>query len=451
MKTNTEANPTTMAGGAEYVLSVALDWGDKKHAWALRVAGSPKVEQGEVDASPEAMEVWASALGQRSGGAPVALVLEQPRGAVVAMLGKYAHLVLYPVPASMSAHYRQGFRPSGAKSDASDAVLLLDLVEKHRDHLRVLKPDSDQTRLLQLLTEQRRRIVDERTGYANQLQDGLKQVFPQMVRWFEDVKMPLVRAVLQRWPSLEELKKAKPETLRKFFHQHSCRSESLIEERIREISEAVPATRDVALLEAMGMRIKHWLRIIAEQSEAIKELEQKIETVARQHPDYDIFGSLPGAGEALIPRLIAAWGTDRDRYQNAQQMLCYSGIAPVVSASGNRSWVHWRWACPKFLRQTFHEFAQHSMAQSEWALAYYEHQRERGKQHHAAVRALAYKWIRIMFRCWKQRKLYQESQYQDVLRKRLTPKVQEQPADLKILWGSCGSAHRIKKLSGISA
>jgi Transposase IS116/IS110/IS902 family len=115
----------------------------------------------------------------------------------------------------------------------------------------------------------------------------------------------------------------------------------------------------------------------------------------------------------------AYFGTDRERYQSAYQMQCYSGIAPVKEASGNTVWVHSRFICPKFLRQTFHEFAEHSIGQSEWAKAYYDHLiQDEKKSHHAAVRALAFKWIRIVFRCWKDRKPYDEEIYTESQRRR---------------------------------
>src|SRR5262249_47260058 len=132
--------------------------------------------------------------------------------------------------------------------------------------------------------------------------------------------------------------------------------------------------------------------------EGIATLDRKIAEAAEAHPDFFIFQSLPGAGAALAPRLLAALGSQRDRYGGATEVQKYSGIAPVTERSGKKKWVHFRWACPKFLRQSFHEWAGHSIAQSVWARAYYQRQRERGKEHHAAVRALAFKWIRIVFR-----------------------------------------------------
>src|ERR1700687_4680505 len=97
------------------------------------------------------------------------------------------------------------------------------------------------------------------------------------------------------------------------------------------------------------------VRIVRTVRDAILSYDQQIETMARQHPRFAIIASLPGAGPALVPRLIAALGTQRDRYHSASELQSYSGIAPVLASSGKQHWVHWRWACPKFLRQTFHE------------------------------------------------------------------------------------------------
>ena len=143
--------------------------------------------------------------------------------------------------------------------------------------------------------------------------------------------------------------------------------------------------------------------------------------------------SFPGAGPALTPRLIAAMGSQRGRYETAHEIECYSGIAPVVASSGQQRWVHWRWACPKFLRQTFHEWALHSIAYSQWAREYYEQQRAKGKRRNTAIRSLAFKWIRILFRCWKERTPYDEAVYQRALDAR-RPKKQLPAQTVELQW-----------------
>ena len=101
-----------------------------------------------------------------------------------------------------------------------------------------------------------------------------------------------------------------------------------------------------------------------------------------------------------------------------------SGIAPITKRSGKSCWVHWRWACPKFVRQSFHEYAAQSIRWSGWARAFYDLQRQRGKGHHAAVRSLAYRWIRIIYRCWQQRTPYCEATYCEALVRRKSPLAQ---------------------------
>ena len=123
----------------------------------------------------------------------------------------------------------------------------------------------------------------------------------------------------------------------------------------------------------------------------------------------------------LGPRLIAALGTQRDRYAKASDLQAYSGIAPVVASSGKQRWVHWRWACPKFLRQTFHEWAARSIRHSSWAKAYHERQRASGKAGNTIIRAIAFKWIRILFRCWKDHQPYRAESYERALARRQAP------------------------------
>lgn len=404
----------------EFVAFASIDWADRKHVWKMAPLGASP-EQGEFENTPEAVQAWATGLSHRFGGRPIALCLEQSRGALVYMLTQYPHLVLFPVHPTTAARYRETFCPSGAKGDPGDTASLLDLLLRHRERLRPLQLDTAPTRLLQLLTQQRRQLVDEKTRQKLRLIAGLKQYFPQLLQWFDEVDSPLVGALLQRWPSLQQLQRTNPSHLRDFFHAHHCRGEERIQQRIQAIYAATPATQDEVVLEGEGSKACDWATVVATLRERIAKLDQRIAELVAAHPDSALFASLPGAGPALLPRLLVAFGTRRDRYDSAYQMQCLSGIAPVTEASGNRQSIHFRARCPKFLRQTFHEFAFCSLQKSVWAQAYYKLQRDKKKSHHAAVRALAYKWIRIIYRCWKDGKPYDEQKYLENLQKRNSP------------------------------
>jgi hypothetical protein len=138
----------------------------------------------------------------------------------------------------------------------------------------------------------------------------------------------------------------------------------------------------------------------------------------KPHPDHAIFVSLPGAGPVLAPRLLAALGAEREHFASAANLQCYTGIAPVTKQSGKTRHIHRRYLCPKFQRQSFHEFAKESILHSRWAAAFYLQERSKGSPHHTAVRALAFKWQRIIWRCWQSRVPYQEEIYEAALRKR---------------------------------
>ena len=151
---------------------------------------------------------------------------------------------------------------------------------------------------------------------------------------------------------------------------------------------------------------------------AIAEYDRHIEALCQTHDDYHLFAALPAAGAVHAARLTAALGSDRSRWQSADELVTFSGIAPIIERSGKQFRIRWRYFCPKFFRQTFHEYAAQSIQDSFWARAYYSSQRAKGKDHHAAVRALAFKWMRVIWKCWQTRTPYNEVIYLESLRKK---------------------------------
>lgn len=154
---------------------------------------------------------------------------------------------------------------------------------------------------------------------------------------------------------------------------------------------------------------------------AIDTFDREIAARAPQHSDFPIFASLPAAGPVFAPRLLTAFGEQRERFLRPEDLQRYAGVAPVTERSGKSSWVHWRWSCPTFLRQTFVEWAALTIPRSFWAAAFYRKQRAAGKTHQAALRALAFKWIRIIHHCWRTHRTYDESIYLNSLKKRGSP------------------------------
>jgi transposase len=401
---------------------VGLDWADQKHDLVLYDPRGGAPEHLQLPHSPETIDEWAGSLRQRFEGRPVAICFEQTRGAIAYALLKYDFLVLFPLPPARLAKYRESFSTSGAKDDPTDAALLVDYLLRHRDQLRVWRPDTPATRELLLLAEARRDAVNQKTRLSNQLTDVLKRYFPQaLVLVGQDVDTPLACDFLAKWPTLAAVQAAAPAQLRKFYYAHYCRQEERLVERLALAKSAIPLTNDAALIQAGTLQVQCLVAQIRVLRKTIQKYEARLQELMDQHPDAALFRALPGAGHALAPRLLAAFGTDRERFQSAAELQMLSGVAPVTKRSGKRHIVQRRWACPKFLLQTFHEFANCSCKRSTWAKAFYLQQRATGKGHHAALRTLAFKWIRVLFRCWKSNTSYSEERYLESLRLRKAP------------------------------
>ena len=403
---------------APFAAFVGLDWADEEHAVALLAAGSQTPEHTTLEHTPEALSDWSAQLHQRFAGGKIAIILEQSRGSLLYALQPQAHLVLYPINPQMAAKFRKAFYPSGAKTDPLDADLLLEILLQHRDRLKAWQPDEPVTRQLQLLVEARRRFVADRVRLNNRLEHALKSYFPQALQLVgESLTTPMACAFLQKWPTLEAVQKAGPQRLRKFYYGQHSRAGELIEQRLQLLAQAQPLTTDAAVVAAQSLLVKSVARELAALPAILAEYDQQIATLFAAHADQKIWDSFPGAGPALAPRLAAAWGTQRDRFESGNAMAAYSGIAPVKQASGRSVWIHMRWACPKFLRQTFHEVARTSLSFCVWAQCYYQMQLHRGKGRHAAFRALAFKWQRIMWRCWQDRVPYNDMKYLESLKR----------------------------------
>jgi transposase len=406
---------------AEFAAFVGIDWADVKHDICLQVANCEEREFAVLPHQAGAIEAWAAALHQRFAGRPVAVSLELAKGPLVYALQKYDFLVLFPINPSTLAKYREAFTPSHAKADPTDAELALELLIRYRARLKQLKPQSIAMRMLLRLVEQRRRLVGDKNRISNRLTDALKQYFPDVLEWFQDKDTPLFCDFLTRWPTLKQVKHARKATLQSFFYEHQVRSQPRIDERLRAIKSAIALTDDLAVIVPNQLLVLALVEQLRVTLQAINRFDAEIATVSQTLPDYSLFRALPGAGPAFAPRLLAAFGEQRERFQSAAEVQKYTGIAPVTESSGKKHWVHWRLQCPSFLRQTFVEWAGATIPRSFWAAAYYRQQRAKGCSHHAAVRSLAFKWIRILYRCWQTKTPYDESTYLNALKRRGSP------------------------------
>jgi transposase len=360
-------------------------------------------------------------LRTRFHGYPGAVCLELNKGPLVSALRQYDFLVLFPVHPLTVARYREAFIPSRAQDDPSDAERPVDLLLNHRDKLKPLQPHSSAMRALTPRVEARRRLVGDQVRCTNRLTSALKNSFPQVLQWFPEKETALFGDVLSRWPTLKAAPLARRSTLEGVFRAHHVRSVDVIETRLQAIKSAMALTTDDGVIRPhvlLGQALVAQLRVTLQ---AMADFDTAMAQRAQDHPAFPLCDAWPGAGAVCAPRLLVACGAQRARFSSAEALQKDAGIAPVTERRGKQAWVHWRLPGPTFLRQTFVEWAAASTRHAFWAQGYDQQQRAKGKAHQAAVRALAFKWIRILYRCWQERTPYDASVYLQALKRRSAP------------------------------
>lgn len=400
---------------------IGIDWADQEHAICV-FTREDKPQAGTLVQKPEAISAWVNSLTARFGNGKIAIAVERPNGPLVHVLMQYENLLIYPINPKQLARYREAVFPSQGKDDPSDARLLGRFLMVHLDQLKALKPNDALTRKLDRLCGIRRSLVDDRTRYVLRLTSLLKCYYPIALELLMgEITCDRTLELIKRWPTHKQLKRAHPGSLRRFLQKHGYRNEVQIDGIVDRVKSSTELTGDAAINDPSASYAVSLVEQIALLKKQIEQFDQHIREVMAEHEDAALFRSLPGAGAALAPRLLVAFGSERDRFASAEDVQCFCGIAPVLRRSGQTSIVTRRKACTAFLRQTFHEFAHQTKRWSVWSKVFYGEQRRKGKKHQAAIRALAFKWIRIIFRMWKTRTPYDEKAYIESLKKRNSP------------------------------
>jgi transposase len=400
---------------------IGIDWADKKHDICEHPNNTDKYHYSIIKCKPEALHEWAMSLKKRYPNQQIAVACELKKGPLIYALAKYNHITLFTINPSTVAKYRKAFTPSGAKDDPTDALIQVEILTLHMAKLTAIEPESPAMRSLTQLVEYRRNLVQDSVDLSNKITATLKNYYPQALEWFKEKDTFIFCDFISKWSSLAKVKRAKKQTLLDFFNSHNSHYAHVNNARILSIKSAMPLTEDVGVIEPNKLLVEVLIAQFRVLLKGIESLDKAIKEAYKVQDDKVIFDSFPGAGPQLAPRLLVALGSNRDRYDDASELQKYAGIAPVIERSGKKMWTHWRYSCPTFLRQTFVEWAGFSIRYSFWAKAYYDQQKSKGKPHNSIIRSLAFKWIRIVFRCWKTKTPYNESKYLEALKRRGSP------------------------------
>ncbi len=335
----------------------------------------------------------------------VAVAIETNQGAAVQQL-LAAGLAVYPVNPKSSAAYRQRQAPSGVKTDQLDAWSLADALRVDGHGWRRLLPEDPLVSELRQLCRDEVALIEQRTALVNQLQAALREYYPLALEAFDDWTLPAAWVFVETFPTPQALTAAGKRKWEKFLHTHKLARPQTYAKRLDCFARAGDFCGDVATTAAkslLAVSLARLLRVLAAQLTAYR---QRIEQLFSQHPDHHLFGSLPGAGRTLAPRLLSEFGDHRSTFTTAVALQCYAGTAPISYQSGQIHRVRRRLACNKYLRHAVHLWVDHSRHWCPWAAAYYQAHRAKGQSHACALRCLGQRWLKIVWKMWQTRTPY---------------------------------------------
>lgn len=406
---------------SSYDTFIGIDWADKKHDFFIKSGNKEK--HLTISSSPEELTQLIKSL-YRGNDTQFAIAVECSKGPIINFLAQFPFITIFEINPVAFANYRKTFRISSAKDDKSDSRLLCEILYKNLDHFKPLDTSNKESFILGELCEKRRRAVQDRTKITNRLRQLLKKYFPQTLEHKllgEFIYCPMACSFLKRWPSLQKLKRSSDDKIAQFYMKHQCKKKDVIQKRIQAIRDSIPLTNNKELIEVYSIELDGLVTQLQAVNKVIDNYDFKINEKVEVHPDAEIFLSFPGMAKNMAARMIQAFGTDRNRFQNVKEFINYVGVSPVTIQSGNSKIVRRRYAKPTFIHQTFVEFAGYAMQNSQWAQVYKKCQEFKGSKGFKIRRAVAYKWTRILFTCWKNRQKYDEERYIKAMKKANSP------------------------------
>jgi transposase len=400
----------------EALLFVGIDWASEEHAVCILGADGRKVASFAVAHSRDGFEKLVNRLAGLGPASRTPVAIERPDGRLVDVLLEAGHPVVPVSPNAIKA-WREGEVVSGAKDDPGDAEVIGEYLRLRAHKLTVLAPYSDETRALRAVVRARGDLVEQRVAAHNQLEACLDAFWPGAKVIFADVTSDIALAFLERYPTPASARSLGEKRMASFLVKHGYsgrRPPAELLERLRSTPEGV---FDGPEAEAGRDAMLGYVRVIGALNRSIKDLDRSVAAHLGEHPDNEIFTSLPRSGRINAAQMLAEWGDCREAYDGPEAVAALAGVAPVTKRSGKHHAVHFRWACDKRFRQAITTFADNSRHESPWAADVYRRALDRGCDHPHAVRVLARAWIRVIWRCWIDRVPYDPAHHGAAVRR----------------------------------
>jgi len=376
-----------------------IDWASQRHAVCVLDDAGKTITAFQIAHSADGFDQLVSRLRRLGDPAGLPVAIERPDGRLVDRLLEAGHPVV-PVQSNAIKAWRDAEVLSGAKSDPGDAAVIAEYLRLRHHRLRPLQPFSPQTRALRTVVRTRDDLIAARVAASNQLLACLEAFWPGAKAVFADVCSPIALDFLTRYPTPESAQQLGERRMTAFCVKHGYSGRRPAAELLARLRAAPAGLAGTVEVDARRDAVLALVGVLRALNQSIKDLDRSVVAHLGEHPDAEIFTSLPRSGRISAAQVLAEWGDCRQAYDGPDAVAALSGIVPVTKASGKHRVVSFRWACNKRFRQAICTLADNSRHASPWAAKVYADAIARGCDHPHAIRVLARAWVRVIWRCW---------------------------------------------------
>jgi transposase len=380
---------------------VGIDWGTEEHQVSVMSQAGQSISELVIQHTWAGFEQLSHTLKELG---PVEINLERPNGLLVEWLVSQGWPVYFTPPHIVGKRRRRA-----SKDDRRDSRQLAQLMRDHDPDCQRVCFSSEAAEGLRQLVQAYDQLAQEQRRLSNQLRAVLTNYYPSALGLFNRLHQPLTLAFLQVFPTPQQAQAASREDLVAFFRSQAYRYMQRVEHHYQCLQQPMPTAR------VQQGWVPHMLALVAllhTLHDQLQHLQRLIRQAFTAHPEAAWWRALPaGKGDLTLPRLMAYFGDQRDRFSSFQMLQAIAGTAPITQQSGKRRLVSFRLACSRPFRRAISDFARLSLHHSGWAKAYYLNQLALGHSKARALRALANSWLRILWTIWQRHELYSESKH----------------------------------------
>ena len=392
---------------SELIAFAGLDWASDHHDIVIVDKAGTRLDCFRFEHTAAA---WQDALVRLRAHGTLAVAIETTHGIAVQQLLD-AGLTIYPVVPKAAARYRGRKAPAGVKDDQLDAWSLADALRVDGHGWHPLPPHDPLVSELRLLCTDEVTLIGQRTLHINQLQAALREYYPAALEAFSDWTSPSAWRFILTFSTPQALTAAGKKKWEKFLHTNKLWRPQTKDERLEIFARADQFCTGAAATAAKSLLAVSVVKMLLTVEAQLAVYRERIEKLFADHPQSGLFGSLPGAGPKLGPRLLSLVLHRVEQGADAAGLQSLAGTAPVTVKSGQITRRKIRRSCDKELRCTVHLWANQSRQTCVWAETYYQSHRAKGQSHACALRCLGQRWLRIVAAMCRSKESYDEAKH----------------------------------------